>query len=98
MERTVLRQSSDKRRRIVVEGLNSADGGYAPLDRVTEPAEDFGFFDKVDVVVATMNKSLDSIGGFALTLDWFEREPRYMSPSYTSSVELAEIEAAFPAT
>ncbi|MFI6402042.1 aminotransferase class I/II-fold pyridoxal phosphate-dependent enzyme [Streptomyces sp. NPDC050548] len=109
---TVLRESAGKRRRIiVVDGLYSADGDYAPLDRITElaaaydaltvvdeahsfgsvgpnglgVADHFGVFDKVDVVIGTMSKTLGSIGGFVLTHDWFERELRYMSPSYTSS-------------
>ncbi|WP_043465698.1 pyridoxal phosphate-dependent aminotransferase family protein [Kitasatospora sp. MBT66] len=109
---TILRETGDKRRRIiVVDGLYSADGDYAPLDRITElaaqydaltvvdeahsfgsigpnglgVAEHFGVLDKVDVVIGTMSKTLGSIGGFVLTHDWFERELRYMSPSYTSS-------------
>lgn len=109
---TILRQCGDKRRRIiVVDGLYSADGDYAPLDRITELAEaydamvvvdeahsfgsigpnglgvadHFGVFDKIDVIIGTMSKTLGSIGGFVLTHDWFERELRYMSPSYTSS-------------
>ncbi|MFJ6901731.1 aminotransferase class I/II-fold pyridoxal phosphate-dependent enzyme [Streptomyces hokutonensis] len=109
---TILRDSADKRRRIiVVDGLYSADGDYAPLDRITELAEQydaltvvdeahsfgsvgpgglgvadhFGVLDKIDVVIGTMSKTLGSIGGFVLTHDWFERELRYMSPSYTSS-------------
>ncbi|EDY49093.1 2-amino-3-ketobutyrate CoA ligase (plasmid) [Streptomyces clavuligerus] len=109
---TILGQCADKRRRIiVVDGLYSADGDYAPLDRITELAEaydalvvvdeahsfgsigpnglgvadHFGVLDRIDVIIGTMSKTLGSIGGFVLTHDWFERELRYMSPSYTSS-------------
>ncbi|WP_432190131.1 aminotransferase class I/II-fold pyridoxal phosphate-dependent enzyme [Streptomyces sp. Tue6028] len=109
---TILRESADKRRRIiVVDGLYSADGDYAPLDRITElaaeydaltvvdeahsfgsigpnglgVADHFGVLNKIDVLIGTMSKSLGSIGGFVLTHEWFERELRYMSPSYTSS-------------
>ncbi|WP_307251141.1 aminotransferase class I/II-fold pyridoxal phosphate-dependent enzyme [Kineosporia succinea] len=109
---TLLKQTGDKRRRvIVVDGLYSADGDYAPLDRIVElaeaydakvvvdeahsfgsigpsglgVAEHFGVLDKIDVLVGTMSKTLGSIGGFVLTHDWFERQLRYMSASYTSS-------------
>jgi 8-amino-7-oxononanoate synthase len=109
---TILKQTGDKRRRvIVVDGLYSADGDYAPLDRIVELAETydakvvvdeahsfgsigpnglgvadhFGVVDKIDVLIGTMSKTLGSIGGFVLTHDWFERQLRYMSASYTSS-------------
>jgi 8-amino-7-oxononanoate synthase len=109
---TILKQTGDKRRRvIVVDGLYSADGDYAPLDRIVElaqrydaklvvdeahsfgsigpnglgVADHFGVVDKVDVLIGTMSKALGSSGGFVLTDDWFERQLRYMSPSYTSS-------------
>lgn len=109
---TILKQTGDKRRRvIVVDGLYSADGDYAPLDRIVDlakqydaklvvdeahsfgsigpnglgVADHFGVVDEVDVLIGTMSKTLGSIGGFVLTDDWFERQLRYMSPSYTSS-------------
>jgi 8-amino-7-oxononanoate synthase len=109
---TILKQAGHKRRRvIVVDGLYSADGDYAPLDRIVElahrydakvvvdeahsfgaigpnglgVADHFGVVDKVDVLIGTMSKTLGSTGGFVLTHDWFERELRYLSPSYTSS-------------
>jgi len=108
----ILKESGDKRRRvIVVDGLYSADGDYAPLDEITALAEAYdamvvvdeahsfgavgpnglgaadlyGVLDKVDVVVGTMSKALGSIGGFIVTGEAFERELRYMAPSYTSS-------------
>ncbi|HEX8868360.1 MAG TPA: pyridoxal phosphate-dependent aminotransferase family protein [Lentzea sp.] len=108
----LLQKSQDKRRRIViVDGLYSADGDYAPLDRIAELAEQydahivvdeahsfgiigpnglgvaehFGVLDKVHTVVATFSKALGSVGGFVLTRPEFERELRYLAPSYTSS-------------
>jgi 8-amino-7-oxononanoate synthase len=108
----ILRESSNKRRRIiVVDGLYSADGDFAPLDQITDlataydakvvvdeahsfgsvgpnglgVADHYGLIEKIDVLIGTMSKSLGSIGGFVLTDEAFERELRYMAPSYTSS-------------